>query len=57
MTYDSPSSEHKDVPVYFYSKPGDYRPAVLLVNDEGYRPSGKTISSGVFEMREPLAVK
>ena len=56
MMYDSSTSEHKDVPVYFYSKPGDYRPAVLLVNDEGYRPSGETISSDIFEMREPITV-
>lgn len=57
MVYDSPKSEHKDVPVYFYSKPGKYRPAVLLVNDEGYRPSGRTIRSDLFEMREVIAVK
>ncbi len=54
MLYDSLVSEHKDVPVYFYSKPGEYRPAVLLVNDSGYRPSGETISSDIFEMREPI---
>ncbi len=57
MLYDIPGSEHKDVPVYFYSKPGEYRPAVRLINDTGYRPSNKTISSDLFEMKETIIVK
>ena len=57
MLYDNPASEHKDVPVYFYPKPGSYRPALVLVNDEGYRPEGKTISSDLTEMTEPIAVR
>ena len=56
MMYDSPKSEHKDVPVYFYSKPGEYKPAILLVNDGGYRPNGATIPSGVVEMSETIKV-
>ena len=43
-------------PAYFYSKPGEYTPAVELINDEGYRPSGRTITSGIVEMSEPLKV-
>lgn len=57
MLYDNPASEHKDVPVYFYPKPGSYRPTLVLVNDEGYRPEGKTISSDLAEMTEPIAVR
>ncbi|MBQ7543972.1 MAG: C40 family peptidase [Synergistaceae bacterium] len=44
-------------PAYFYSKPGEYTPAVELINDEGYRPSGKTITSGIVGMSEPLKVE
>ena len=41
-------------PAYFYSKPGEYTPAVELINDKGYRPSGKTIRSGVRKMKKPI---
>ncbi len=41
-------------PEYFYTKPGKYTPAVELINETGYRPSGKTITSGIYEMKEPL---
>lgn len=44
-------------PAYFYPKPGKYRPAVRLINEEGYRPSGKTISSEVFIMKEDINVE
>ena len=48
--------DSEKAPAYFYDKPGRYRPAVRLINDEGFRPSGKTISSEVFVMPEPLNV-
>ena len=37
-------------PEYFYDAPGTYKPAVKLINEKGYRPSGKTISTDIFEM-------
>ncbi|MBQ7594096.1 MAG: C40 family peptidase, partial [Synergistaceae bacterium] len=43
-------------PEYFYAKPGKYTPAVELINETGYRPSGKTITSGIYEMKELLNV-
>lgn len=56
MLYDAPKSTHKDVPTYFYTKPGSYRPAIVLVNDAGWRPDGKTIDSGLVEMARPIVV-
>ena len=42
-------------PAYFYTTPGKYKPAVQLINDEGYRPSPeKIISSEIFEMPQEL---
>ena len=43
-------------PEYFYTKPGKYTPAVELINETGYRPSGKIITSGIYEMNEALNV-
>ena len=56
MLYDAPKSAHKDVPTYFYTKPGSYRPTIVLVNDAGWRPDGKTIDSGLVEMARPIVV-
>ena len=56
MLYDSPKSTHRDVPVHFYGKPGSYRPAIVLVNDTGWRPGGRTISSDIVEMASPIVV-
>lgn len=56
MLYDSPKSTHRDVPTYFYGASGSCRPAVVLVNDAGWRPDGKTVSSDLFEMAQPLVV-
>ena len=52
FVYSARDSEY--APEYFYSKPGKYKPAVELINEEGYRPSGKIISSGIYEMQREL---
>ncbi len=54
FVYSARNSEK--APSYFYSKPGKYKPAVQLINDEGFRPSGKIISSDIFEMPETIEV-
>ncbi|MBQ7217747.1 MAG: C40 family peptidase [Synergistaceae bacterium] len=41
-------------PAYFYTREGEYTPAVELINDKGYRPSGKTIRSGIRKMKKPI---
>ena len=56
MLYDSPKSTHRNVPTYFYGASGSYRPAIVLVNDAGWRPDGKTISSDLVEMAQPIVV-
>ena len=54
FVYSARDSEY--APNYFYENPGKYKPAVQLINDEGYRPSGKTISTDIFEMKEYIIV-
>ena len=56
MLYDSPKSTHRNVPTYFYGASGSYRPAIVLVNDAGWRPDGKTISSDLVEMAQSIVV-
>ncbi len=57
MLFSDPETESEKLPRHQYPAPGAYRPAVLFVNDGGWRPDAKTIESGLFVMPEPLVVK
>lgn len=57
MLYDDAASEHEAVPRHRYAAPGAYRPAIVLVNETGWRPNGESMRSEVFAMPGEVVVE
>ena len=56
MLYGGPDSTSSSIPTWRYTAPGTYAPAIVFINDTGWRPEGKTISSDVFTTTQPITI-
>lgn len=56
MLYGAPDSTAPSIPAYRYTTPGSRKPAIVFVNETGWRPRGRVISSDVFTAAQAITI-